>query len=211
LAFPWRTPIVYLEYCAQYLGGSLLGSRIGGSAVAGAVGLAAAIGALVHLLQRPKDERRALMPFAIVAAYSVAGACITAVGRAGMSTEQALVSRYTTVANGLWIGVIVVLWHMILTMGKSAKAGSKLPKIVPPLLGSLAAVTCAVILSVSTQRAYEDAEKLYQVKMILREKLIRGDQDRSMTALHPKLRVIKRRRAFLKKANLGIFRGDATD
>ena len=67
-----------------------------GTAVAGAIAIAASVAALVHLVRRPTVELPALMPFVLVAGYSIAGALVTT-----PAVELRVVGRISIMLDGV--------------------------------------------------------------------------------------------------------------
>jgi hypothetical protein len=115
---PWESlhhPAAVLEYTAKYLGVILpqwmkIRSLVGAST--GAVGLLAALVAAVWVLKSARWRRPLPVALLGLAFFSASTALITALGRVGFGTDQALRSRYQTFNLLFWFSV-VTLWLII--------------------------------------------------------------------------------------------------
>ncbi len=94
-------PVDLLLYVATYLGSILGSASIGPAAALGALGIAATVAATARVAaQRP--ARPASLALLGIMLFVGAGAAITASGRLGFGTEQALSSRYVTGSATFW-------------------------------------------------------------------------------------------------------------
>jgi hypothetical protein len=106
LTFGLTHPTAFVEYVAAYVG-SVFGGRpftVAETAVIGAVGIAAFA---VLAVRRWRDPLAA--PWIALGCVSLLGAVITAAGRVGFGTDQALSSRYVTLSVGVWVGLAALL------------------------------------------------------------------------------------------------------
>ncbi len=113
-------PVILIPYALAYLGSPfvLTESEYAGVAIAfGIVGIALLVGNSAYLLRR-KEPTRQWGAWVAVAGFAMGAALVTAMGRARLFDEvpwQALLDRYSTFANYLWIGVIalgaLVIWR----------------------------------------------------------------------------------------------------
>ncbi|MEL7060527.1 MAG: hypothetical protein AAGN46_10920 [Acidobacteriota bacterium] len=101
-----------VSYVAIYLGKAIIGFY-GWQSLHGGVGLAActAILAFLRLDQAWRSAHRnawlrAALPYATFLAFATLVALATASGRAHLGLEQALSSRYNTLANFFWLGAL---------------------------------------------------------------------------------------------------------
>lgn len=109
--FALQHPVLFVIYLLAYLG-SPLGSWSGlPSLVSAGYGLAGLLGLGLALFWLWLSRSVSLAPIGVwvqIAAFSLLCATLTAIGRAGFGIEQALSSRYTTVALYFWLGFIVI-------------------------------------------------------------------------------------------------------
>jgi hypothetical protein len=116
LSLIFKMPLTYAAYVFKYLGGitnqGLCGDDAVDMALAGVVGLAGmlALGWSGWMLVRKRIAGfRVLVPYFALSAYSIGSALMTGVGRLGYGSDQALASRYGTMATSMWASLIVLL------------------------------------------------------------------------------------------------------
>jgi hypothetical protein len=112
----FKMPLAYAAYvlkylggmCAQGLGGDTAGDGIFALIIGPLVTLATAW-AVWALLRRKIADVRTLLPYFGMILYTVGSALITGVGRVGFGSNQALASRYCTMAVPFWVALVVFL------------------------------------------------------------------------------------------------------
>ena len=102
LAFGLENPLAFLQYVVVYVGSSF--AKDGELGVAGVVGCIGALAFVLTALRRLRYPESA--PWIALGLFGLAGALITAVGRAGFGIDQALASRYVTLSTTLWVGLV---------------------------------------------------------------------------------------------------------
>lgn len=138
-----------------------------------------------------------LSPWIGMALYAIGTACLTALGRVDNGLDQAMSSRYVTMANLLWIPVAVQFyWVARLTDGP----------LVRRSLSIKICVLCALLVTASLVGAYRWAER-HHAYTALREEVLQGyDLERLRTIYPPDSGVILERRVVLQRLGLSIFR-----
>jgi len=153
--------------------------------------LAAVVGGLgfgLFLWMLPKCQTSARRLWLAIAAFSVATALLTAWARQGYGVEQAMSSRYITLASPLWLALVVLIgnarpyprWCMLGAVS---------------LLVGIGSVHGAYIWSLRYP-AYEAA----------RLALINDGPDEQLRPLYPVLETLRVRRVFLLQERMSVFR-----
>lgn len=140
--------------------------------------------------------RRHLLPWFGMALYAVATAAMTALGRVDSGLDQAMSSRYVTMANLLWVAVAVQSYW-----AGRVSDGPLLRRALPYKVG----VLCALLVVASLAGAYRWAGRC-QAYRGLRVDVLQGfDEERLRTIYPPNPQVIVERREVLRRLGLGIF------
>ncbi len=101
----WRYPLEFIWYVSVWLGQPLVAFLPAGAMLAGLLGVL--LWAALLWRMRGRSETAGLRAWAFgLGAYAVLSALMTAAGRAEMGVEQAMSSRYVTLANPLWLALI---------------------------------------------------------------------------------------------------------
>jgi hypothetical protein len=139
---------------------------------------------------------RVLAPWIGMALYAIGTACITALGRVDNGLDQAMSSRYVTMANLLWIPVAIQFyWVARLNDGP----------LVRRSLSFKVSVLCVLLVVASLIGAYRWAER-YNAYSALREEVLRGYELEGLRMVYPPdPSVILERRMALHRLKLGIF------
>lgn len=111
---PAATPLEYVRFILEFLGGGLAYSFRDHDAVAtlfGALQLALYLLALAYAAQRVRDRMflAKVVPWFALGLYSIGSACLAALGRVGYGASYALASRYVTFSIYLTAAVIALL------------------------------------------------------------------------------------------------------
>jgi len=107
-------------YVVTYLGAAFAGGDPELAAVLGAAGLGATAVVTVTLWWAHAGLRAALLPWTFLELFALAGAVVTAVGRVGFGVEQALESRYVTLATPFWLGSAATLTLALATWQRAS-------------------------------------------------------------------------------------------
>ena len=192
----FRHPLTYAAYVFKYLGGPIVGYSGIGAALAGLTGLTALCACSARLMRRGEVSAKDLAPYWAMALYAIASALVTGLGRLGFGSEQALSSRYVTLAQLLWVADIALVYMLVARRGPSVR-------------GLLAA--CAVVLLLalnSLHGAYRWTER-YAFRMPAHAELMEGDDPDILRRLYPNVpdvAVILERRQYLRSRALSVFR-----
>ncbi|MBX3179028.1 MAG: hypothetical protein KF886_16860 [Candidatus Hydrogenedentes bacterium] len=141
-------------------------------------------------------RRHALLPWLGLALYAVGTALLTGLGRVDQGIEQALSSRYVTMANLLWFPIAA-------QMHWAGQTGVK--SFIQYLLPVKTGLLCAALLGASLAGAYRWSER-YHAYDALRGELVSGDDAEILRPLYPPdPQVILERRPVLEQHGLSVF------
>jgi len=188
----------YPAYVLVYLGQPVINWSLRGAAAAGAIGLASWAGLLAWLYAKRGTPAQLLAPYLGLGLYALGSAALTGVARVGFGIEQALSSRYITMANPLWAAVIVLVW--LAWASRSGSEGS-----VSRRRGQAVAVLFALLLiGASLYGAYRWTERCHAYRAA-RAELLTGSDPELLRRFHPEVPVIIERREILRHYGLSIF------
>lgn len=141
-----------------------------------------------------------LSPWIGMALYAIFTACLTALGRVDNGLDQAMSSRYVTMANLLWIPVAIQFyWVARINDGP----------LVRRSLAFKFCVLCALVVTASFVGAYRWAER-HHAYTALRGEVLQGyDLEALRTIYPPDPAVILDRRVALERLHLSIFKNRA--
>jgi hypothetical protein len=149
-------------YLCKYLGGIVSGYVLRGrlAACAGA----AALLVFVWLLRRNWQTRHdaAFIFPCVIGLNAIADAAMTALGRTGFGTNQALASRYTTIAEPLWIAIVLLVVLELVRSGGPARI--PLPSRV--LLSAAATLLLAAASMAALQGLHAAGERMGHLRAL---------------------------------------------
>ena len=134
---------------------------LAGLATVGAFALSAA-----SVVRRSRSDFERLLPWCTLALFALLSATVTGVGRVGFGAEQALTSRYATIAGLLLLATVValaLLWEQRARTAESVSRGSRLLVVLLATLAligqlataraslSAAAARCALLTQARTE------------------------------------------------------------
>lgn len=187
-----ENPGVTLLYFLAYLGSPLATySKVLAVCLGGTV-LAAWLWCTVRLIKRREYWLLALWG---VGAYSVGSALLTCVARSSFGVDQALSSRYVTLATPVWLAMSVFCAVLAL---RSRRPGVTLGT-------ALLLVFVGLITFNSGYGAYRWSER-YHAQTDSRGVLLSGTDPARLRFFHPDPEVIIERRAALRRLGLSVFR-----
>lgn len=195
----WAHLLDYPVYVFVYLGQPVINWSLPGAAGAGAIGLACWAGLLAWLYAGRRIPAQLLAPYLGLGLYSVGSAAVTGVARVGFGTAQALSSRYVTMANPLWVAVMVLAW--LAWASRSESAGRAAPRGIH----IVAIVSTLLLIAASLYGAYRWTERCHAYRAA-RVELLTGSDLELLRRFHPEVPVILERREILRRYGLSIFR-----
>lgn len=189
-------PLHCLLYVLAYLGQPVWNLDPIISIIMGVVGLLLWSTSLVQLLLS-RIPVRVIAPWIGMALYAIGTACITALGRVDIGLDQAMSSRYVTMANLLWIPVAIQFyWVGRINDGP----------LVRRSLSFKVSVLCLLLVVASLSGAYTWAER-HNTYENLREEVLQGyDLERLRFVYPPDSGIILERRLILHRLGLSVFR-----
>ncbi len=183
-----RHPIEYPLYVLRYLGQPVLNWNGTAAAWMGGAGLLA----WIVLLYRTRVEKHVFASCLGLGLYAIGSALITGLARIEFGPDQAMSSRYITLANPLWLAIAFLAWS--LPPGRKSRW---LPR---------AAWTLAVLLVMaSLYGGYRWTER-YHAYSESRSALMAGDRPELLKRLYPDVPRLLERREILRKYRLSVFR-----
>jgi hypothetical protein len=205
LLLPLSCPLQYARYVLLYLGTPIAGYHSLAAGAAGACGLVS-LALLTRRLARASDGRLAVSgAFLAMAAYAIAAAALTGVGRIAYGAGQPMSSRYATMANLLWLAVAFLAF---LTFGRTDGVGKTRSSFSP---GRAAAVIawCVFmgVLGINNRYGTLKWTERYVHKLPACQELVHGDDPELLYRLYPDhAATVVERREVLRKWRLSVFR-----
>jgi hypothetical protein len=216
---PWHPPIntalnmpvEYVCYVLKYLGGICAQYDLVADETDGDLALACGAGALVTIgwvwgvvLVRKIASVRALLPYAAMSSYSLGTAILSGVGRVGFGSNQALASRYCTLAAPFWISLIVMLGILL---GNGQKLGRTTRTLAQ---WSLALALCVLLigsaLAVGPAKGMHSMLSNAQAQLLALASNPASVEPGSLISLYPRPEVVIERYPFLVRHRLSVFR-----
>lgn len=200
----FRNPVPFVLYLLRYIGAPLAGFSLPLAALCGLAGLAAQ-GLLLRRLGR--DDLGRVLPFLALGLYALLSAGITAVGRAGAGSEQALASRYVTFAQLLWISVGACALPWLANRPRSRNGGPVPSRAVAwLLLASIGAGGIATTVH-GTERAIARSRYLALCRTLLvNYRHLDSREQAQLSTLYPVPGVVLYLAPMLERRRLSVFR-----
>ena len=140
------------------------------------------------------------MPFIAYLFYAVSAGFFTAIGRAHLGIEAARPSRYITVSNLFWIGVVVI-WYLFYQQIHKRRIYSFVLKLLPVLF--ITFLVCVVLSS------YRSLDLLISYSARFREEraaALEYAKTGKLTVFYQNAETMKQRIEVLRKYKLSVFR-----
>ncbi len=186
-------PRALLRYVLQYLGQPLSPFSDAGAALLGCMGLVAWTRQASGAYSRPSPVAKACVAFGL---YAIGSALVTGMARVELGgPAQAMSSRYVTMANLLWVAVLVSFFVSLTARWRTAGALR---------LGLVSVLTCLCLWAASFYGAYKWTER-YNAIYPAREALLAGEEDPALRFVHPDTGMLIERREILIRHGLSIF------
>lgn len=196
---PWERLYLQAKYLLFYLAGPLLNEPRAVWLIAHLVVPASFLLVAALAWREGKELWRPLLPWATLAAFGLASAAMTAYGRYTFGIGQALSSRYFSIANFYWLGLLgmAAVWLR-------RRHPQRLPRSVAPAAAVLAlALLAGAILGGRDFRA--DSLERQRLRAVLRgERAAEGDVATQVP--YPDPEIVRQRIAQLEQLRLSLFR-----
>ncbi|MBF0497107.1 MAG: hypothetical protein HQK58_11130 [Deltaproteobacteria bacterium] len=200
-------PLEFILHALAFLGAPLANYRVGFAVAFGTIGLVIFFYAGSQVWQRFHDRLELVAPYLCLGAYAVMAALLTTVGRVGLGLNQALVLRYITFSNLLWISDVILIFLVVAT--DSARTNSKDRSILPRLVIYGLGVITIFSLVQSYRRAIDYADDLHRRLDAAKQHVLAhypGPMDEKIVlALHPYINFLTIFLRVLKDNNLSFF------
>jgi hypothetical protein len=139
--------------------------------------------------------------FPLLAGLLVIGvAAISALGRAGFGTNQALASRYGTISVHLWCAAAVLAVEWLRSEAGDARQSAWQPAVVAVTIAILASTTFNGLQASRLAAARSDSLRFG------RRGLLSGRSEALLLRLYPEVATIQQRRVILQTLGLSVFR-----
>lgn len=180
-------PSGLVAYFLAYLGAPLTPEGDSPAIIAWAV-TAGGVG-LVVLAGLVRGKAAALAPpYLALSAYAILAAAATGVGRLGLGPSQALISRYVTISQLLWLAIAALLG---LRASRAARA---------------AAAAIALALGLASVSGVERFETAYRRFSAARAALVARRDGPALAVLHPDRAMLLVRARVLERLSLSVYR-----
>jgi len=193
-------PLEYAVYILTYLGAPVVAYHGPAAAIAGAGGLALLGGLAGLLVRRHAVPLAALAPYLCMGLYAAASAAMTGLGRVGFGADQALSSRYVTMAQLLWISNAVLAYLLASGLGREARG------TLTRWGFAAAMVLFGLLLAVNGLYGTLKWTERYAYRLPARAGLLVGNDPELLRRLHPDVEIVKARCEVLRRHGLSVFR-----
>ncbi len=122
---PWTVleqPIEYVQYMLSFLGNPISTEY---ALLMGFLALSSSAVCLFLLVKRHDVRTETLLPLIALSLYSIGSAALIGTGRLGFGVEQALRSRYVTMANLCWVALIALIALLVNVRGSRRQRGEQ--------------------------------------------------------------------------------------
>ncbi len=201
LFYSLKHPVTFIEYITAYLGSSVSIFNKYACIVMGIIGLILFIFIFFNKLLTWKNSRKndGSLYWILVSFYGLLSGTVSALGRAGFGYEQALASRYTTISNLFWFGVIGCIVGYIVSKEKKRKQISR--KFT--CIGLVTVLLFTVCLS--TIKSYDSWNGQYYKISSVKPMLLAGCYTDELLQVYPILSFVKERSEYMREARISIF------
>lgn len=190
-------PLQCVLYVLAYLGQPVWNLDPVISIVMGIIGLLLWSTSLVQLFLFAGLPPDTLPPQSALALYAIGTAAITALGRVDIGLDQAMSSRYVTMANLLWIAVAIQFYWVARLNGAGA--------IVRRTLAVKVVALCALLVAASLTGAYRWAER-HHAYSGLRNQVLQGYDLESLHTVYPPNPAAVVERRLIHRLGLTVYR-----
>jgi hypothetical protein len=188
----------FVVYIIKYLGGPVGGYNPAAAVAAGLL-VAAAFALLAFRLRALFRDPAYLFPL-VVGLHTIGVGVISASGRAWMGSDQALTSRYATIAIPIWCATAALAMLLVRSRPAAPRLDVQRAGFAAALLAMLAAA------GVTGERGLAQARTRSHFLSAARRGLIADESD-MMVRLYPDPVLVKQRRAILRRLGISVFRG----
>ncbi len=196
-------PIIFIEYLTAYIGSPVAAFGGRASVALGIIGILLAIVVFfekfIGFLKHAKKDNT--LYWFLISFYALLSGVASALGRAGFGYEQAMASRYTTISNLFWIGLIGLLISYV------ANTDVKLVKHLS-FKKTIVFVTTLILIgsvSLSSVHAYNNWTERYSASEQDKQLLLAGCYTNEILNLYPSLPFLKDKASYLEKEGLSVF------
>jgi hypothetical protein len=187
---------LYVKYLLCFIGSPIISYNASLASLTGLIGLTAFIIFSFLNFKDPAYRRACTLPLAL-AAFSVGSAAMTGFGRIAFGPEQALSSRYVTLANPFWIALLILIESKFRSTSQQGARG---------LIAAITMFCIAVLLFINAVYGTYKWDEQYNFLKPTRAGLVEGNNLELLLRLHPDPAIVIERRDILKRHNLSVFR-----
>jgi hypothetical protein len=196
------TPLVYLHYVMNFIGGALVADTR--ALAAGVAGCALWLAAFAGVLRWCRSRLAEMLPFVALSAVTVGGALIAGLGRQQFGAVQAVVSRYVIFSSLFWVAIVVFL----AALGAALRERQRAAGVTAVALACLVAVAVARSSIAGGITGYRER---YLPLLALRTSLAAGQpvSDAQLLTVHFEPRFVREGLDYLRAERLSLFRPGA--
>lgn len=205
----WRRFLHFGAYVVLYLAAPMLRFHDQTALWGGFVIVSAALAVLAWavwrtLCRRDLDAARRGLPWWTLSAFAVSSAAVTALGRLDLGIGQALSSRYVTIGNLFWLGLVG--WLMSRRPTSGLVPTPRLRTLVPPLLAA-----CLVALLVNAAHGIYHFQRDSQARRDLRRQILEAGSPQELRQvplqfIHPSAEEAAHHLETLRDLEIGPYR-----
>jgi hypothetical protein len=189
-------PLEFICFILKYIGASLSGLNRN-ALVLGAFGIVVLFITIFRLIKY-KIRLKIVLPYLAMISYSLLSAVLTGIGRINGGSPMS--SRYRTISNIFWIGLIVLIF---IVWKKSSGQ-----KITIVFFSTVLIIIGIHFLNISVTSFTKSIKRKNRL-MMARQALIKGEENSFMRGLYtPDPNRVVQRYKILKKHNLSIFKNE---
>jgi len=181
----WSRPANVGKCYLVYVGAAFASMNLDRAIWIGAIGLLAAAVLMAWCATRGRDRIRTWLPGLMLMAFGLGSGVLIVAGRADYGVQQALASRYITVSNLFWIGLLTSASSVVLDR---IDLVAHRRKVARQLAAALLAV-CMGASSIQTDaRGFDAMRQISHLQRVLRFQLLQGDRSAQMERLYPNVK-----------------------
>lgn len=199
----WSSPGNLIKSYVAYAGGAFASMKFGLALAMGAAGLAGAtvMGAVII---RARTRVEVWLPGAVLMAFSLGSGVLIVAGRADYGAQQALASRYITISNLFWIGLLITAVALILDMDSIQRQRRLRRWGMAGMLALIAGLTLHANVA-----GFEAMRQFSHLQRVLRYQLLLGDRSEQMQLLYPDVQWLHWYKEVARRHDLWAWRPDA--
>ncbi len=202
----WSNASNVVQYYVAYIGSAFASMKLDRALAIGSAGLCAAAVALTFAVLKRRDRVQVWLPAAMMILFGLASGILIVAGRADHGVQQALSSRYITISNSFWIGLLLLVVGLALDRGSLA---TQLPRRGARLFAGGAVFLVAGLELYANRAGFEAMRQFSHQQRVLRYQLLQGDRSSQMQLLFPDVKWLHWHKEVARRNHLWAWRPGA--